>query len=62
MLIALILLFYGLFHSRFKRPEMGRPVTKWLLGTGNGTVFRGSVQHLRVIFPKREELCAAGQG
>ncbi len=52
MLIGLILLLFGLFQSRFKRAEMGRRVTKKFLRTGNGTVFRGSVQHLRVVFSR----------
>jgi hypothetical protein len=50
MVIAVILLFFGLFQSGFERTEMGLQVTKKFLWTGNGKVFRGSVQHLRVVF------------
>jgi hypothetical protein len=56
MLIALILLLFGLFRFRFEHAEMGHPVTKKLLRTGNGTVFRGSVQHLQVVFSGGREL------
>jgi hypothetical protein len=37
------------------RNEMVRRTQKKLFSTGNGTVFRGSVQHLRVIFPGQGE-------
>jgi hypothetical protein len=57
-----VFVLFGQFRSRFERAEMGRPVIKKLLGTGNGTVSRGSVQHLRVVFPERRELSAPGQG
>ena len=50
VLIALVLAYFHLFRSRFERAEMGLQVTKKFLWTGNGVVFRGSVQHLRVVF------------
>jgi hypothetical protein len=43
-------LFFSTAESLSLPQEMGRPVTKKLLWSGNATVFRGSVQHLRVVF------------